>query len=153
MQQKHVPHDQKRWNALAMVGFIAIFLAAFFFVAQNWGTGIIENLGVFDVVLIALAAQRLTRLASHDKISGFVREWFLDSGDGEELVKPPSGFRRLMAELIECIWCTSMWAALFSLVFYLSGPIGKFAVIMLAVSSVAMLTYNCSLALSRLGDK
>jgi len=149
----NVPRDQRIWNALAMVGFIAVFAAAFFYVVESWNVRELENLGWFDIFVIALAAQRLTRLVTNDKISGFVREWFLDSDGNGGYDKPRGGFRRLMAELIECVWCTSMWAGLFALVFYLVGPIGKFGVLLLAISTLAMIGYNCSLALANLGSK
>lgn len=144
------PSGQSAWNALAMILFIALYVGAFFIVVQWRGVGTILSLDWLDIILVGLAAQRLTRLATNDKIFAFVREWFFDTRSGE-LVKPESGFRRLMAELIECVWCTSMWAALAALLMYLLGPIGQFGVLVLAISSIAMISYNCSHALSRLG--
>jgi len=148
-----VPRDQRMWNALAMLGFIALFFAAFIWVVRSYNVGELISLGWFDLIVIALAAQRLTRLVTNDKISAFVREYFQDpDGDGG-FAKPEKGFRRLMCEFIECVWCTSIWAALFSLVFYLFGPIGKFGVLLLAISAIAMIGYNFSQALARLAHK
>lgn len=149
---KKVPRDQRIWNTVAMICFIAIFFLAFYYVTTSYNIAELEGLGWFDLIMIGLAAQRLTRLVSNDKIFAFVRDWFLDEGPDGTQVKPEGGFRRLIAELIECVWCTSMWAALFSVVFYLVGPIGKLGVFLLAVSSIAMICYNGSLALSRIGS-
>jgi len=146
-----VPRHQAVWNTLAMIGFIALFVAAFYYVSQEWGVGRITQLGFLDIILIGLAAQRLTRLATNDKIFAFVREWFFDEGS-EGPVKPDGGIRRLIAELIECVWCTSMWAALVALFLFLIGPIGEFAIMLLAISSLAMIGYNLSLCLARVGN-
>lgn len=149
-----LPNDQRVWNTAAMIGFIALFIVGFFVGVRWWGEDVFFTLGWIDIILIALATHRLTRLVTNDKIFAFVREWFMDPGQDENTwVKPAGGVRRLMAELIECVWCTSMWAALVALSFYLIGAVGKFAIMMLAVSSLGMILYHLSGALSRISAR
>lgn len=93
-----------------------------------------------DYVLVALASWRLTRLFVYDAITKFFREQFLDVkkvGRGYELVKPPSGPRRTIADLLSCPWCFGVWATATVLFFYLITPYAVFPTVLLALSAVA----------------
>lgn len=142
---EHTPKDQAAWNALAMLAFIIAFLGTVLIVGP-WQLRELYRFDFFDLAIVALATLRVIRLVTFDKIFSFVREWFLDHKDGT-WHKPAGGFRRLMAELIECIWCTGLWAALAVTALYLLFPLGRFFVLVLAVAALGTLLQNVSKAL------
>jgi hypothetical protein len=144
---EHTPKDQAAWNALAMLAFIIVFLGSVLAVGP-WNLRELYHLAFFDLTILGLATLRIIRLITFDKIFGFIRQWFLDEKDGT-WHKPAGGFRRLMAELIECIWCTGLWAALAVTVLYLLFPLGRFFVLVLAVAALGTLLQNVSKALAK----
>lgn len=131
-----LPRDQHAWNAFLFILFPIAVLACFWLL-QSWKSDrALWTLGTFDIVILALATFRLTRLVVSDKIFSFFRIAFTDTlQDGTE-IKPPRGFRRAIAELTECIWCTGIWAVLPITVLYVSAPAGRFFVMLLAIASL-----------------
>ena len=53
------------------------------------------------------------------------------------------GWRRLMCEFMQCIWCTGMWSGLIVVTVYFLGTWGRFAVIVLAVAGLGSLLQSC----------
>jgi hypothetical protein len=144
---EHTPKDQAAWNALAMLAFIIAFLGTVLIIGP-WNLRELYRLDFFDLVILGLATLRIIRLVTFDKIFGFVRQWFLDERDAA-WHKPQGGFRRLMAELIECIWCTGLWAALAVTTLYLVFPLGRFFVLILAVAALGTMLQNVSKTLAK----
>ena len=100
------------------------------------------ELALVDYVLITLATWRLIRLFVYDAITKWLREQFYDvkkTGRTQELVKPISGPRRTLADLLSCPWCFGTWAAAMVIFFYLLTPYALFPVILLAISAAASL--------------
>lgn len=67
-----------------------------------------------NIILIAIAAFRLTRVLVFDKIAEFIRAPFFEevSVDGEVYYEPRSnGFRKWIGELLNCYWCTGVWVS------------------------------------------
>ena len=125
------------WYSISIAVFIITTCIAFVFVTHGltrfeW-LYLIDGL---DVAILSLATLRIIRLASFDKIFGFVRNFFLDRQQDGKYSKPEWGLRRTVAELIECLWCTGIWAALFVVTLYFAADIGRFLVIILALSAV-----------------
>ncbi len=92
----------------------------------------------FDYIILTLATWRVTRLMTHDSITRFVREQFMDIvkvGRGYRLEKPKTGPRRLLAELFSCPWCASIWAGTCVLFVYLLTPYAVFPLAILALSA------------------
>lgn len=147
-----MPKDQAVWNAVFSLLFLVLFVTFF------WGlTDGLDNftwlylLSTMDIVLLSLATFRIIRLITYDKIFNFVRQWFLVRQEDGSYVKPAGGPRRTIAELIECIWCTGLWAALGVSVLYFAADIGRFLVIILAVAAVGTLLQNISQMIARVG--
>ena len=72
------------------------------------------------------------------------RKWFREQfwdvkkvGRSLQLVKPKTGPRRTVADLMDCPWCFGMWAAASITFFYLITPYAVFPVVLLALSGVA----------------
>ena len=147
-----MPKDQGMWNGIFSLIFVFIF--ALFFWGLTDGLDRFEWLYLIntaDVALLSLATFRLIRLMSFDKILAFVRNWFLDEQDDGTYKKPKGGPRRTIAELVECPWCTGIWATLFASILYFSSDIGRFAVILLAVAAVGSFFQVFSAMIGRLG--
>jgi hypothetical protein len=131
--------DQYFWNVIFLIFFcILVFL----------GTVILETEGVqdsatitfFDIALITLASLRVIRMVVYDKIFAFFREQFYDAieqKDGYVLVKPDTGPRRTIADLLSCVWCFGIWASAMVSFFYMLTPYAFFPVLFLAISAVA----------------
>jgi uncharacterized membrane protein len=96
---------------------------------------------------MALAAFRLVHLLTYDKIFGMVRAAFMDR-DGARLVTAGRGWRRLVCEFMQCIWCTGMWSGLIAVTLYGLGPFGRLAALVLAVAGAGSLMQLVSAALA-----
>ena len=142
------PKDHHIWNPLAIIFFALLTGGAFYWLSQDrWFVSSLYALSFLDVIIISLAAFRLVRLFTYDKIMQFFRNWFLNA-DGS---KPEKGIRRTFAELNECVWCTGMWSALVVLVLFFAGTFGVFAVYLLAISALATVFLNISKMITRIG--
>lgn len=147
-EKGHVPKDQALWNALASLAFVALLLVVFSVITKGgWHVRALYHLGAFDFAVMGLATFRLIRLVSYDKIFSFVREFFLHH-TGKTWVKADGGFKRLMSELIECMWCTGLWSALFVVALYLGSSLGMFFVYILAIASIGSFLQNISKAIA-----
>jgi hypothetical protein len=87
-----------------------------------------------DVVLLALATLKLSRLLTKEKVTQPLREPFVESvepGEGSEVNCEPAGagIRRSIGELLTCPFCLSVWIV--------TIMIGAFAVAPRAVRLVA----------------
>lgn len=115
------------WNITVFLGFIvALFLIMGAFADAGMTP---TEISIFDMVLLALATLRLTRLVVYDKIFQFFRDWF--NGAGE--------FNQTIRDLITCPWCTGVWAALVVSTFYFATPYAWFPIFVLAVAGLGSL--------------
>lgn len=122
--------------------------SVFFLILVIMGAIILETearlawaeLTTFDYIIMLLASWRLTRLFVYDNITRFVREQFKDVvkvGRGYRLETPKSGPRRLLSELFECPWCTSVWTSTIVVFLYLLTEYAVFPFVLLGLSAVA----------------
>lgn len=131
-----LPKDQHMWNAFIFFAFPVMIVGAYVLIERLIGIRNMSALSMFDIFIMALATFRIIRLVTFDKVFSFARVIFMDTlPDGTE-VKPSHGFRRAIAELMECMWCTGVWAALFVLVLYMLTPIGRFGALILAIAAL-----------------
>lgn len=87
------------------------------------------DISVVDLSLMALAIMRLIRLFTKDIITAFIRNWF-DGADSRTL-------RGTFGDLLHCPWCSGLWFTLFVVFFYYATPIAWYAILVLALSSIA----------------
>jgi hypothetical protein len=106
-----------------------------------------KDLEFLDLAFMGLGTFRLVHLLTYDKIFDVVRNAFMD-GAGVRLKKAARGWRRLVCEFIDCIWCTGMWSGVFIVTIYLLGGWGRFAVIVLAVAGLGSLFQVISKAIA-----
>ncbi len=131
--------DQYFWNLVFLVFFVCLaFLATV--ILQTEAIKAYAELTLTDFLLISLASFRIIRMVVYDKIFAFFREQFYDATEYKGkvvLVKPESGPRRTLADLLSCPWCFGVWATAMVTFFYLLTPYAFFPVLLLALSSVA----------------
>lgn len=146
--------EQHHWNAVFSIAFLVFAVLLFFYLDEEYGFGeLVYAVTAFDLAVMGLAAFRLVRLLSYDKIFGFVRLWFMDAhhhpDGGVTYGKPERGPRRTIAELLECPWCTGIWASLVVVAFYFILPITRFLVVILAAAAIGSFLLNISKAIAR----
>ncbi len=135
--------DQGVWNFIFSLLFVGLFIAAGWLLFSLGRLPIAISL--FDFTLIILATFRLTRLFVYDKVTQFVRDWFVrktvvsEEGGDMVVVRQPyvRGPLRTLHDLLGCPWCFGVWAALAVVFFYYLTPYAWFVILVLAVAGVA----------------
>ncbi|MFA6270673.1 MAG: DUF1360 domain-containing protein [Candidatus Paceibacterota bacterium] len=131
--------DQYFWNIVFLIFFICIaFMATVILDGAGWKP--YAELTIVDFALITLASFRIVRAVIYDKIFAFFREQFYDASETKGkvvLVKPATGPRRTLADLLSCPWCFGVWATMMVSFFYLLTPYAFYPVLFLALSAVA----------------
>ena len=146
MPKQSVEQEEHFWDGIALVVFIVLCALAVWLVAA-FGALSPTDIGLLDLVLMGLAAFRLVHLITYDKIFDMVRAAFMDR-EGTRLKTAEHGWRRLVCEFMQCIWCTGMWSGLIVVTVYFLGLWGRFAVIVLAVAGLGSLLQVVSKALA-----
>ena len=130
--------DQYFWNVIFLFFFSAlVFMGAVILESLAYKT--FDTLTITDYILIILASMRVVRLVIYDKIFAFFREQFYDVVEQKGkvlLVKPVSGPRRTLADLLTCPWCFGVWATAMVIFFYMLTPYAMYPILILALSSV-----------------
>lgn len=144
--------EQNGWNIAFSLLFVVLVVTAFAFLSDNFGQfKWLYVIDALDITILALATFRIIRLVTFDKIFTFVRNWFMDEQEDGTYVKPENGVRLAIAELIECLWCTGLWAGFLVIALYFSSDIGRFAVLILAIAAIGSFLQQFSRTLGRIG--
>ncbi len=111
----------------------------------------IYDVSAWELTLLLLTVFRLIRLFVYDSVAQYVRDWFLDlrevKKDGELYIqrdKPKSGLRRLIADLLSCPWCASVWLSVVVIYLYLRFPQVWFIYLALSISGLASVLQICA---------
>jgi hypothetical protein len=137
MVRRAVQEEQTFWNGVALLVFVALCGVAVWLIA-HYGAVAPASFGFLDLALLGLATFRMIHLLTYDKIFDVVRATFMDR-EGTRLKTAERGWRRLVCELLQCLWCTGLWSALIIVTVYLLGPWGWIAVVVLAVAGLGSL--------------
>lgn len=86
-----------------------------------------RKIPTFDFILLCLATFRLIRLFTYDLITNFIRDHFKQYKNGPG---------RVMWHLLDCPWCSGVWAALAVTFFYFATPLAWYPILILAVAGV-----------------
>jgi Protein of unknown function (DUF1360) len=141
-----IREEQKFWNGVALIAFVALCALAVWLVGA-YGDYDPTTLGALDVALLGFAVFRTIHLLTYDKIFDMVRAAFMDL-EGARLKNAERGWRRLVCEFLQCIWCTGMWSAVIVATVYFLGVWGRFTVLVLAVAGFGSLLQLVSKALA-----
>lgn len=101
------------------------------------------SISFMELLILALASFRLTRLLVYDKITEFIRQPFFEevketNKDGEieiYLVPKKGGIRGFLGNLLSCYWCTGVWTSILLCLLYLFNS--SFSLPVLLVLAVA----------------
>mgnify|MGYP001067792613 CR=1 FL=1 len=139
--------DQYFWNIIFMLFYLALATMGII-ILESEAHLLYTDLNLLDIVLMALAAQRLIRLFVYDTMTKFFREQFYDAkvtkAGKVTLYKPATGPRRTLCDLMSCPWCFGMWASSTVVFFYMLTPLAYIPVLILAVSTIATMLQNFS---------
>lgn len=135
--------DQNLWNLLFSVLFAVLLgLSLWYFYASY--RVIPRYMPLADFLLISLAIFRITRLVVYDKITQFLRDAFMRSrellgDDGNVYIERApyaGGPMRTISDLLQCPWCTGMWATVVVVFAYYAFPFAWYLILVLAVAAV-----------------
>ena len=143
-EDKKLKNNQNAWSVVFTLIYLSIFVAGLMLLKSVNGS-LPSSIPLFDLILIILAAFRLTRLFVYDHIAQFFRDLFLDKEEylndrGAVMVRrfpPIKGPRRAINDLLGCPWCFGMWSGLLVPLFYFLTPYAWFVILALAISGVA----------------
>jgi hypothetical protein len=131
--------DQYFWNVIFIIFYVMVLVMAVI-ILDTEARMPYTDLRLFDLILITLASFRMTRLFVYDGMTKFIREQFYDAKivrNKVTLVKPVTGPRRTLADLMSCPWCFGVWATTTVLFFYLLTSYAMLPILILALSGVA----------------
>ncbi len=101
-------------NGIALLIYLLGCIVAACVIVQ-FGPVDASHIGFADMAIMGFASFRLLHLISYDKVLDFLRDP-LTRG-----VSSRPNWRRPIAEMLECIWCSGMWAALVIVIMYFLG--------------------------------
>jgi len=133
--------DQYFWNIVFLLFYIGLVTMAVI-ILDSEARLAYTDLTILDLTLITLASFRVTRLFVYDSMTRFLREQFYDTKalrNKVTLVKPLTGPRRTLADIICCPWCFGVWATTCVTFFYMLTPLAYFPTLILALASIATL--------------
>lgn len=144
--------DQYFWSVIILVVLALMFTVLMVFLGPE-AAGALSGITAFQFVVLALATFRLTRLLATDNVMLWLRDMCINVNEETNpetgllcivRSKPPKGMRLLLANLFECQWCVSVWAAFIVAVLYMSVvldvfPLGRVVIYILALAGTASL--------------
>ena len=144
--------DQHFWSIIILVVLVVVFAVFMIFFGPE-AAGALSGITSFQFVVLSLATFRLTRLLATDNVMLWLRDMCVNVNEKTNpetgllcivREKPLKGFRLLLANLFECQWCVSVWAAFIVAVFYISVvldvfPLGRVVIYVLALAGAASL--------------
>jgi hypothetical protein len=128
--------DQHVWNAGIFVLFPIVLVLLYRFFDSSGALQTFFSLTIFDILILSFATLRLIRLITRDRVFSFGRVIFYNTSPDGTMTKPPKGFRRAIADLIECPWCVGIWAALLLTALYVASPLGRFFAVILTIAAL-----------------
>lgn len=140
--ERRPKEDLNGWNFALSVFFLAALVLALW---ELWGEigAFPRAVPVFDMLLMSLAAMRVTRLVVYDKITRWFRELFLrkhevitDGVTWIELTPYHGGLMRSLHDLVQCPWCIGFWSSLIIVICYFLFPWAWVVILFLAIAGV-----------------
>lgn len=116
------------WNTFFILLFIVLLAAGVRWLFTSGS--IFYDVPMRDILLMTLATFRLTRLASYDAITQFIRDWFSEAKKGT--------ISYTLGVLANCPWCTGLWFGFLVVFSYFAFTIYAWPVILvLAIAALA----------------
>ncbi len=111
------PGMKKPYPAYALITATYLGLyGGFIALTRRKGRPLSHNISALDLVMLALATLRLSRLAAWDEVTSFLRLPFVqhgpdDKAEGQEQEPRGRGLLRALGQLITCTTCIGTWIA------------------------------------------
>jgi hypothetical protein len=146
MASLNAEKESYRWQAAGAALFLVLCAISFTLILM-YADSEVGRLGFLDLALLGLGTLRLIHLISFDKIFDFVRILVMDE-KGRRYRKAERGWRRVICELMQCLWCAGLWSALVVVSMYLLSSWGRLATLVLAVAGLGSLLQIISKAIA-----
>jgi hypothetical protein len=146
MVASHSEKEHRFWNAVGLLLFVGLCAISFALIFSYGDFGV-DRVGLLDLALLGLATFRLIHLISYDRVLDFARVAVMDS-EGSRLKAADRGWRRVVCELMECLWCAGLWSALVVVTAYALGNWGRLGILLLAVAGLGSLLQVISKAVA-----
>lgn len=114
------------WNTVLSLFFAILVLAGSLWLLSY--DLVYYELPFLDVLLMALAVFRLTRLFTYDLITQFIRDWFVGA--------KRDSLSHTLGALLGCPWCTGLWFGFVVVFFYFATPLAWPIILILAVAAL-----------------
>lgn len=122
---KLLEREQDLWHVVFTGVFLLLIITTAYVFNYDFQVTAIRP---FDFVILSLAVFRLIRLITYDSVTECVRRY---------CSKFESGPRKTIFDLIDCPWCTGVWAALSVAILYFFVPSAMILIIVLALAGAA----------------
>lgn len=116
-------NEQDYWNSAYSAVFLVLVTGLTYYLFSRREN--INNLSIFDFVILALAVFRLIRLFVYDTVTDFIRQY---------LAEYKTGPRKTAADLLSCPWCTGIWMSLVVIFIYSAIPYSWIFLLILALA-------------------
>ncbi|MBW6537864.1 MAG: DUF1360 domain-containing protein [Mariniphaga sp.] len=118
---------ENAWNFASLFLFFALAAVTGYFMKA--GNIDIREISTTDLIILALAIYRVTRVVVFEKIFKYFRD-FVKANNRVY-------FMRTLSFIITCPWCAGVWIALVMVIFFYFIPFGVLLVYIMALSGVA----------------
>jgi hypothetical protein len=110
--------DQELASYAKLAALFNLIFVAFLLVVRRTGRTLPERVETKDIVLLGVAAHKLSYVVSNDAVTSVIRAPFTERQDKQSPKsvdeKPRgSGLRRSIGELLTCQFCLGMWLSSF----------------------------------------
>ena len=144
IKQRLSDYQQSKYNFFSPT-FTFFAACIIIFALMNTGWLLAVKINLVDIIIIALASFRLIRFFCFDSMLNYVRDRIsynirVVEENGEHYVeKTPvgTGYRRMLSNLLDCVWCVGIWTTLLSFVLYIASGPTALLVMICAIAGVA----------------
>ncbi|MEJ7872416.1 MAG: DUF1360 domain-containing protein [Rubrobacteraceae bacterium] len=110
--------DQELSSYAALAALFNLIFAVFLLVVRGTGRTLPERVETKDIILLGVAAHKLSFVVSNDAVTSVIRAPFTERQDKQSpksIDEKPrgSGLRRSIGELLTCQFCLGMWLSSF----------------------------------------
>jgi hypothetical protein len=144
IKQKLSDYQQSMYNFLSpSATFIALCAVVYALMVNDLIS--VRDINLVDVTIVALASFRLIRFFCFDSMFNYVRDRIaydikVVEHEGEKYVeKTPVGvgYRRLLTDLFNCVWCVGIWTTAAAFILYMVSSAAATLVVFFAIAGVA----------------